>query len=115
MDKLEREKMMVKGMISSGMTLAEVARELEMNKSTVYTRYNDLYAPAKAREKVSKKEELENSIKKDEERIVELEKENIVIDEELNCPANRSDEDLVEYREKRDKDVQIAGAVPKFD
>lgn len=118
MNELEKEKMMVRGMKESGMTLAEIAKELEMDRSTVYTRYNELYAPAKAREdkkEVSEVDKLEKSIAEDEKRIAELEKEDADVDEELNHSPHRSEEELIEYRKKRDKDVDAPGAVPEFD
>lgn len=118
MNDLEKEKMMVRGMKESGMTLAEIAKELEMDRSTVYTRYNKLYAPNKVKGKkkaLSEKEKIKAGIKKDEERLIELEKENTEIDEEINRPLHRTYEKECEYRKKHDKDPKTPGPVPIFD
>jgi transposase-like protein len=117
MNELEKEKMMVRGMKDSGMTLVEVARELGMNKSTVYTRYNELYAPVKVREgkkMLNEEGKLKDSITNDEKRLTELKEENAGIDKELNYSPHRTEEELIEYRKKRDKDIGVPGAVPEF-
>ena len=108
MDELEKEKMMVRGMKATGMTLVEIAKELGMSKDTVYTRYNEMYSPAKARkEKLSEEDELEKSIRKDEERIDKLKKENAEIDREIDEDVDyspyMSDEEIVRKRIKKEK------------
>ena len=120
MNKTEEEIAMVRKMKDSGMTLAEVARELEKSISWVYSRYNDCYIPAKA--KTNKKDTLKSKLIELEERKAvlgerrtKLEEEETGIEGEINCPSDRSYEELLEYRKKRDKDVDIAGAVPEFD
>ena len=118
MNNFEEEKEVVRGMMSSGMTLAEVAGELDKSISWVYSRYKDNYAPVKDRVKkvpMSRKEKLEDRLKKDEEELKKIEERRIKIEEGLNYSPHRSKEELEEYRKGRDKDVGVAGVVPKFD
>ena len=118
MESLEEEKELVRGMMSSGMTLAEVARELDKSIFWVYSRYKDNYAPIKDKIKktlMSRREKLEDRLKRDRKELESIKERRIKIEEELNYSPHRSREELEEYRKRRDKDVKIAGAVPKFD
>ena len=110
-----------------GLTLAKIAYELGQSISWVNARLKIEYAPKGGREgefesiekdikpSVDRKEVIETLLKKlsDEKKIIG--EELVKIDEEINCPVGRSDEELVEYRKRRDKEAQIADAVPKFD
>ncbi len=118
MESLEEEKELVRGMMNSGMTLAGVAGELDKSIFWVYSRYKDSYAPIKDKVKktlMSRREKLEDRLKRDREELENIKERRIKIEEELNYSPHRSKEELEEYRKRRDKDVGIAGAVPEFD
>ncbi len=96
---------MVKDLREKGLTLAEIAHELGWSLSKVNSRANIKYAP-KGPNKISRKKALLDKLdeirakrKKNEE---EIERRS----EEVNYPRGRSDEDLDEYRERRDKKAE---------
>lgn len=118
--KLDEEKAMVKKMVDSGMSFADVARQVGVDYTWVYKRCDNLYAKVDAKEKkkppsaLEKKQAILNDIRKERAKI---KNEREKIDEEINCPQGRSDEELVEYRKRKDKKAleKIAGAMPEFE
>ena len=105
---LEEEKAMVRKMVDSGMSFADVARQIGVKYQWVYKRYDDLYGiTAKKKKKVlTKGEKLQIEIDNIKKRRNEIKNEREKISEDLNCPLNRSYEDLVEYRKRRDKEQE---------
>ena len=118
MDKLDEEKAMVREMVSNGMSFADVARKIGVDYMWVYKRCDNLYTLTGVKEKkkvLSEREKLQikiDNIKKERTRIKE---ERTKIDEEINRPSHRTYEEECEYRKRRDKDVDVPGAVPEFD
>jgi transposase len=111
------ERKMVEELRERGLTIAEIARELDKSLSWVYGRLNEAYAPkgkerVERKEKPTREEELAFEVEEIERELKELKEERIKIDEEINVPYKRSYEDLLEYRKKRDKDVLVPDIVP---
>ena len=114
MNELEEEKGMVRKMKDSGMSLAQVAAELDKSISWVYSRYNEHYAPAEVKEKVviSEIDRVQLELDDIKNMLSDLEKEEVKIEEEINSSPFRTYEELEKYRKERDKDVKAPGAVP---
>lgn len=118
MNKLDEEKAMVREMVSNGMSFADVARKIGVDYMWVYKRCDNLYTLTGSKEKkkvLSEKEKLQikiDNIRKERDKIKDARSK---IDKELNYSPHRTEEELIEYRKRRDKDVGSPGAVPVFD
>jgi len=101
---------MVREMRKRGLTLAEIALECDKSISWVYSRLDGKYSPGqKSEEKVEGRkkgidefEELRKELEEVEEELKEIEKRQSEIAEGLGHSPFRTDEELVEYRKKKD-------------
>ena len=108
-DKLDEEKIMIREMVGKGMSFAEVARQIGVDYQWVYRKCGDIYIkkePVK-KKKLTKAENIQAKLDNIDRELKRVNERKVKVEEEINCPLDRSFEELVEYRKRKDREQKV--------